>query len=102
GGYRRFAPVTDLGMESRVKLRGTLNKWDDTDKGWTVEGRIPWTAFKAAGGKPQPGAKWRFALCRYAYSVTLEQPELSSAAPLTGPDFHGYEDYGELTFVGQK
>src|SRR5262249_48590627 len=65
GGYRRFAPVTQLGMESAVKLRGTLNKWDDTDKGWTVEGRIPWTAFKAAGGRPKPGTRWRFALCRF-------------------------------------
>jgi hypothetical protein len=27
-------------------------------------------------------------------------PELSSTAPLTLPDFHRYEDYGELTFVG--
>jgi hypothetical protein len=102
GGYRRFAPVTKLGMESAVRLQGTLNKWEDTDKGWSVEGRIPWTAFKLAGGRPAPGDKWRFALCRYDYSVTLERPELSSTAPLTKPDFHRYEDYGELTFVGPK
>ncbi len=100
GGYRRFAPLTRLGMESAVKLDGTLNRWDDRDTGWTVEGRIPWTAFAAAGGKPKAGARWRFALCRYDYSVTLEHPELSSTAPLTRPDFHRYEDYGELTFVG--
>ena len=71
-------------------------------KGWTVEGRIPWTAFKATGGKPEPGAKWKFALCRYDYSATLERPELSSSAPLTEPDFHRYEDYGELEFIGGK
>jgi hypothetical protein len=100
GGYRRFAPLTRLGMESAVRLRGTLNKWQDADKGWTVEGRIPWSAFKATGGRPKPGDKWRFALCRYDYSVTLDRPELSSTAPLTQPDFHRYEDYGELTFVG--
>jgi hypothetical protein len=102
GGYRRFAPLTRLGMESAVKLRGTLNKWEDTDKGWTVEGRIPWAAFKATGGRPKPGDKWRFALCRYDYSATLDRPELSSTAPLTRPDFHRYEDYGELTFVGPE
>jgi hypothetical protein len=100
GGYRRFAPLTRLGMESAVRLRGTLNKWDDTDQGWTVEGRIPWTAFKATGGRPKPGAKWRFALCRYDYSKDFDRPELSSTAPLTEPDFHRYEDYGELLFVG--
>jgi hypothetical protein len=102
GGYERFAATTRLGMQSAVRLRGTLNKWDDRDKGWTVEGRIPWTAFKATGGRPKPGAKWRFALCRYDYSVYLDRPELSSTAPLTEPDFHRYEDYGELTFVGPK
>jgi hypothetical protein len=100
GGYRRFAAQTRLGMESAVRLRGTLNKWDDTDKGWTVEGRIPWTAFKATGGKPRPGDKWRFALCRYDYCKDFDRPELSSTAPLTRPDFHRYEDYGVLTFVG--
>jgi hypothetical protein len=102
GGYQRFAPETKLGMESAVKLDGTLNDWKDEDKGWTVEGRIPWSAFEAVGGKPEPGAKWRFALCRYDYSVAFEYPELSSTAPLTVPDFHRYEDYGQLVFVGPK
>jgi len=99
GGYKRFAPLSKIGMESAVKLRGTLNKFDDKDGGWTVEGRIPWTGFTATGGKPKPGAKWKFALCRYDYSSYLENPELTSTAPLTRPDFHRYEDYGELTFV---
>jgi hypothetical protein len=102
GGYQRFAPKTKAGMESAVKLRGTLNKWQDKDEGWTVEGRIPWTAFKATGGRPKAGDVWRFALCRYDYSVAFDQPELSSTAPLTRPDFHRYEDYGELKFVGGR
>ena len=89
-------------MVSAVKLRGTLNKYDDRDKGWTVEGRIPWTAFKPTGGRPAVGDRWKFALCRYDYSVYLERPELSSTAPLTQADFHRYEDYGELVFVGAK
>jgi hypothetical protein len=102
GGYRRFAPLTKLGMESAVKLHGTLNNHEDRDRGWTVEGRIPWSAFKATGGRPAVGDKWKFSLCRYDYSVTLERYETSSTAPLTRPDFHRYEDYGELTFVGVK
>jgi hypothetical protein len=100
GGYQRFAPLTRWGMESKVALHGTLNKWDDKDTGWTVEGRIPWSAFEASGGRPKAGAKWRFALCRYDYSVAYDKPDLSSTAPLTQPDFHHYEDYGTLTFVG--
>src|SRR5438552_15624824 len=102
GGYQRFAPLTRLGMESAVKLDGTLNNWEDRDKGWTVEGRIPWTAFAAAGGRPNPGDKWRFSLCRYDYSAAFDRPELSSTSPLTVSDFHRYEDFGELTFVGSR
>jgi hypothetical protein len=88
-------------MESADKLEGTLNNPADKDKGWTVEGRIPLGAFLTSGAKPQPGTKWRFALCRYDYSVAFEHVETSSTAPLTQPDFHRYEDYGELTFVGR-
>jgi hypothetical protein len=101
GGYQRFGPLTKLGMESAVLLRGTLNDWRDKDEGWTVEGRIPWTAFKETGGRPKAGDVWRFNLCRYDYSVAFERPELSATAPLTVSDFHRYEDYGSLTFVGE-
>ena len=102
GGYERFRSAGRLGMVSAVKLRGTLNRWQDRDEGWTVEGRIPWTAFRATGGRPKAGDVWRFALCRYDYSVAFDQPDLSSTAPLTQRDFHRYEDCGELAFVGAK
>jgi len=101
GGYGRFKDGGKQGLESVVKIDGTINNTADRDKGWIVEGRVPWTAFLTSGGKPKAGAKWRFALCRYDYSATLERPDLSSSAPLTQPDFHRYEDYGELTFVGK-
>lgn len=100
GGYRRFIGKTTIGLESMVRRRGTLNNVDDKDAGWTVEGRIPWKGFGPTGGRPEPGTKWKFALCRYDYSWTLEQPELTSTAPLTRADFHRYEDYSELTFIG--
>jgi hypothetical protein len=99
GGYDRFAATTRFGMESAVKVQGTINDWKDKDSGWTVEGRIPWTAFEASGGRPKPGSRWRFALCRYDYSVAFDQVETSSTAPLSQPNFHRYEDYGELMFV---
>jgi hypothetical protein len=102
GGYKRFGPLTQVTLESAVKLYGTLNDHTDKDKGWTVEGRIPWTAFKPTGGKPKAGDRWRFALCRYDYSVGFDQPELSTSAPLTQPNFHRYEDYAELVFVGRE
>ena len=102
GGYMRFAKLTNIGIETAVRRRGTLNNFHDKDGGWTVEGRIPWSGFQSTGGKPKPGMKWKFALCRFDYSWTLEQPEQTSTAPLTKPDFHRHEEYGDLTFVGPK
>jgi hypothetical protein len=99
GGYERFHHGR-LGIESAVMLQGTLNNWRDRDTGWTVEGRIPWTGFQGTGGRPKAGDQWRFSLCRYDYSVAFERTETSSCAPLTRPDFHRYEDFARLTFVG--
>ncbi|MFO0964395.1 MAG: sugar-binding protein [Gemmataceae bacterium] len=103
GGYQRFAKDGKFHVEAKVHLDGTLNNWTDKDKGWSVEGRIPWTDFMRSGGRPEPGESWKFALCRYDYSVDFEGPELSTCAPLkslTHPDFHHHEDYATLRFVG--
>jgi uncharacterized repeat protein (TIGR03806 family) len=87
-------------LKTAVKLRGTLNKREDKDEGWSVEGRIPWRNFAPAGGRPGVGEIWKFALCRYDYDIKSKQPELSCTAPLTVARFHQYEDYGRLRFVG--
>jgi len=102
GGYRRFKSDGDFHVEAKVKLDGTLNHWQDKDKGWSVEGRIPWKDFLRTGGRPEPGEAWKFALCRYDYSVDFEGPELSTCAPLKSqtPDFHHHEEYATLRFVG--
>jgi glucose/arabinose dehydrogenase len=103
GGYKRFIGDGEFHLETKVKLRGTLNKWSDTDQGWHVEGRIPWRDFVRTGGRPAVGETWTFALCRYDYSVDFEGPELSTCAPLktlNHPNFHYFEDYAKLKFVG--
>ena len=102
GGFRRFKNDTTFHIEAKVHLRGTLNNWTEKDEGWSVEGRIPWKDFLRTGGRPQPGESWKFALCRYDYSVDFEGPELSTCAPLTMRDFHHFEDYASLKFVGAK
>jgi uncharacterized repeat protein (TIGR03806 family) len=86
-----------------VVLRGTLNNWKDKDQGWSVEGKIPWKDFMRSGGRPAIDQRWKFALCRYDYSVAFEGPELSTCAPLKSlpnPDFHHHEDYAGLKFIG--
>ncbi len=71
------------------------------DQGWTVEGRIPWSAFGPKFTRPEPGATWSFALCRYDYfGPEKTPPVLMSSAPLTRASFHRFEDYGRLRFVG--
>lgn len=85
--------------ETAVVRRGTLDRREDRDEGWSVEGRIPWSDFARTGGRPAEGDVWRFALCRYDYTQG-QPPELSTCAPLSRADFHRRQDYAELRFVG--
>jgi uncharacterized repeat protein (TIGR03806 family) len=91
-----------FGFQAAVKLKGTLNKWSDTDEGWTVEGRFPWSDFLRTGGRPAVDEKWKFTLCRYDYSVEFDGPELSAVAPLKEMNYHAWEDYATLKFEGPK
>jgi len=101
-GYPGFEKDKRFHLETVVLVRGSLNDWKDKDEGWSVEGRIPWRDFLRTGGRPEPGEAWKFALCRYDYTTGREQPELSSSAPLQKPDFHRYEDYSDLRFIGPR
>lgn len=99
GHMPRFRRDGEFRVESAVAVRGTLDSWRDTDQGWTVELRIPWVDLARAGGRPEPGDEWRFALCRYDYDVSREQPELSTCVRLTRFNFHRHEDYARLRFL---
>ena len=102
GGFLRFKNETKFHVDVKVNLRGSLNKWTDKDDGWSVEGRIPWTDFMKTGGRPDRNEKWKLNLSRYDYSVDFEGPELSTCAPLTKQDFHRFEDYATLVFIGPE
>jgi hypothetical protein len=97
-----FAAAPLLGNTAQVALKGTLDQPGDRDQGWSVEGRIPWSAFAPTGGKPKPGDEWLFAICRYDFGPKGTTPILMSSAPLTKPSFHRYEDYGKLRFEGPR
>lgn len=101
GEMRRWIRAHEFAWETKPVLIGTLNDETDKDKGWFVEGKIPWTDFRHTGGKPKPGDAWSFALCRYDYSFDFETPDLSTTAALTKVDFHQTENYGRLTFAGK-
>lgn len=106
---RRFDNIIEMfkkgefRLETKVALRGTLNERNDVDRGWSVEGRIPWADFLRTGGRPEPGEQWLFSLCRCNYDK--DQPiEVASISPHVerrmGPFFHQFEDYNLLKFIG--
>jgi glucose/arabinose dehydrogenase/mono/diheme cytochrome c family protein len=99
GHMNRFRRDGEFRLESAVTLRGSLNAWRDSDKGWTAELKIPWADLARTGGRPEPGDEWRFAVCRYDYDVDREQPELSTCVRLGRADFHRHEDYARLRFL---
>ncbi|MFO0588678.1 MAG: carbohydrate-binding family 9-like protein [Polyangiaceae bacterium] len=48
------------GCDHAVQIHGTIDNDADTDDGYTVEVRIPWTSFpKAKTLPPAPGSSWR-------------------------------------------
>ena len=100
GLFEKYARQLVFQMESRVRLKGSLNQREDQDQGWSVEGKIPWTDMLSTGGRPAVGEQWLLALCRYDYSKDSKDPELSTIAPLKERDFHRHEDYLPLRFVG--
>ncbi len=99
GAFEAFKAANPFAWQTAVKRRGTLNPRTDRDSGWVVEGKIPWADFMPSGGRPDSGEIWRAAFCRYDYTLGQE-PELSSSARLSKPNFHAYEDYGRLRFAG--
>lgn len=54
GGFDRFKSDGDFDFPAAVQVNGTLNRWSDTDKGWSVEGRLAWKDFARTGGRPNP------------------------------------------------
>ena len=47
----------DIGLEATVSVSGTVNDSADTDQGYVVEARIPWSGMGI--GTPSPGDQWR-------------------------------------------
>jgi uncharacterized repeat protein (TIGR03806 family) len=105
GGWDRFRADGEFEIQSAVSVNGTISKTGDKDTSWAVEGRIAWKSFSRTGGRPEPGATWGFAPCRVDITQGEEEPEYSSGAALKSKavaDFHLYEDYASLKFLGAK
>lgn len=86
--------------KSAVKIYGTLNDPEDTDKKWVVEVAIPFSAFNPPVDAPTPGDQWTFILARYDYLVykNKEVFQLSATAKLSKASFHLWQEYETLVF----
>ena len=85
----------DPKLKSAVVLKGTLDKSDDKDEGYTVEFAIPWSAFsKAKKTPPQNGDAWRMNL--YA----MQKNSGVAWSPILGQgNFHKATRFARVTFV---
>ena len=88
----------DSGLQSVVKVNGTLDDASDRDRGWTVEMRIPFAKLHSVPHlPPRPGDRWRFNLYR------LELPDRKNVqgqafSPLFVGDFHAVDRFAWLVF----
>jgi len=85
------------GLQTAVKVQGTLADRDDRDTGWTAEAAIPLACLKGAQHTPpQVGDVWRVQLLRIDRSKSLPHPQfLSWSATNT---FHNPARFGRVLF----
>jgi hypothetical protein len=87
------------GLMAAAMVDGTLNNWQDRDRGWTAELAIPVRELTARGERFGPDSEWRVLAARYNYSRYLPEKELSSAPGLPRTGFHDLEHYARLRLL---
>lgn len=88
-------------LKVAAQCRGTLNKWQDKDIGWTAEMAVPVSQLTARGEQFGPGSRWYILVGRYNYSRYLPYigPEYSMLPQLSETNYHLLEEYGILQFA---
>jgi len=88
------------GLKTAVSLKGTPNKSDDTDKGWSVEIAIPWTAFtsRLPVEPPKPGTDWRVNFSRVEWKAGQPREDNWVWSPQGAVNMHIPEMWGYLRF----
>lgn len=99
------------GLRSAVQINGTLNKDDDTDRGWTVELAVPWKGMKTlAHGDPRAippreGNVWRMDFSRFNQYRESSPARDSGGWALSHHgiwDSHIPEVFAKVTFTNKK
>ena len=93
--YRDGGPAVHAwdiaGLRTAVDLRGTINRPDDRDEGWSVEIAIPWTMLAEAAprrARPQAGDQWRVNFSRVQWQLDVRDGRYAKRPdPKTGKPF---------------
>jgi len=104
--YRENHNDFDAGMKVAVNVDGTVDKRDDTDKGWTVEMQIPLLAARGPEATmknvpPTVGTIWKVNFFRMDMPAGKPQQGTAWSPPLVG-DFHALDKFAELAFGDDK
>jgi hypothetical protein len=79
------------GLKTGVKVNGTINNPADTDKGWTVELKIPLSElrdWRAGKNVPAAGSQWRLGFSRVEWRTIIENGAYKKEInPATGKPF---------------
>ncbi len=88
------------GLKTAVDVQGTLNRSDDTDRGWTVEIAYPLNAFEPRQHVPTPmdGTIWRANFSRVEWRPGQEKEDNWVWSPQGLIDMHVPERWGYLHF----
>lgn len=85
----------DSHMETAVQVQGTLDNPSDTDRGFTVEMKIPMANLYAVPRlPPKPGDTWRFNL----YYIDNKKNDAEGFSPPLVGDFHNLARFAYLKF----
>jgi len=98
GGFLRFKNWSSNAKVATL-IDGSDGDVNDTDSGYVVELRIPFSAFSKIVETPASGDIWMFAVCRYDYTKSYEAPLLIMSIPESkNYGFHYYEGYLPILF----
>ena len=85
--YRDGGPAVHAwdiaGLRTAVDLRGTINRPDDRDEGWSIEMAIPWKMLAEAAprrARPRAGDQWRINFSRVQWQLDVSRGWIRQAA----------------------
>ena len=71
------------GLRTAVDLRGTINRPEDRDEGWSIETAIPWKILAEAAprrARPRAGDQWRVNFSRVQWQLDVQMVDTPSGS----------------------